>query len=46
MYLIAPNQISKNYRLAIGKYETWQEASNELNRLEQIYGKDLWILNY
>jgi len=46
MYLIAPNQISQNYRLAIGKYETWQEASNELNRLEQIYGKDLWILNY
>jgi hypothetical protein len=45
-HLIAPYPDSKNFRLAIGKYASWKEASVELERIKSAYPKDLWILNY
>jgi len=45
-FLIAPYADSKNFRLAIGKYGSWKEASAELERAKAEYPKDLWILNY
>jgi hypothetical protein len=45
-FLIAPYADSKNFRLAIGKYVSWKEASSELERIKLVYPKDLWILNY
>jgi hypothetical protein len=44
--LIAPYAESKNFRLAIGKYGSWKEASAELERIKAEYPTDLWILNY
>ena len=46
MYLIAPYASSPNYRLAIGKFESWKSASDELRRVKPQYADDLWILNY
>ncbi len=46
MYLINPYTDSPNYRLAIGKFDTWNAASNELAKLKAQYAADLWILNY
>lgn len=45
-HLIAPYEESKNFRLAIGKYASLKEASNELERIKPEYPIDLWILNY
>lgn len=45
-HLIAPYDQNKNFRLAIGKYTSWNEASVELERVKLAYPKDLWILNY
>jgi len=46
MYLITPYTDSPNYRLAIGKFDGWNAASEELNRVKAQYAADLWILNY
>jgi hypothetical protein len=46
MYLIAPYTDSPNYRLAIGKFDSWNSASEELAKVKAQYGSDLWILNY
>jgi hypothetical protein len=46
MYLIAPYASNPNYRLAIGKFESWKSASDELTRVKPQYAEDLWILNY
>lgn len=46
MFLIAPHENSPNYRLAIGKFDSWKASSAELARLKPQYTEDLWILNY
>ena len=46
MYLITPYTDSPNYRLAIGKFDSWNAASEELAKVKTQYGADLWILNY
>ncbi len=46
MYLINPYKDSPNYRLAIGKFDTWNAASDELTKMKSQYAADLWILNY
>lgn len=46
MYLINPYTDSPNYRLAIGKFDTWNAASDELAKVKAQYAADLWILNY
>ncbi len=46
MYLITPYTDSPNYRLAVGKFDSWNAASEELNRVKAQYAADLWILNY
>jgi hypothetical protein len=45
-HLIAPYDQSTNFRLAVGKYASWNEASVELQRIKSVYPKDYWILNY
>ena len=46
MYLITPYTDSPNYRLAIGKFDSWNAASEELAKVKTQYAADLWILNY
>lgn len=46
MYLITPYADSPNYRLAIGKFDSWNAATEELNKVKGLYAADLWILNY
>ncbi len=46
MYLITPYADSPNYRLAIGKFDSWNAASEELVKVKAQYAADLWILNY
>lgn len=46
MYLINPYIDSPNYRLAIGKFDSWNAASDELAKVKAQYAADLWILNY
>jgi len=46
MYLINPYTNSPNHRLAIGKFDTWNAASDELAKVKAQYAADLWILNY
>ncbi len=45
-HLIAPYDQNTNFRLAIGKFASWNEASVELERIKSVYPKDYWILNY
>lgn len=45
-HLISPYAESKNFRLAVGKYASLKDASNELARIKSEYPIDLWILNY
>ena len=46
LYLITPYADSPNYRLAIGKFDSWNAASEELTKVKGQYAADLWILNY
>jgi hypothetical protein len=46
MYLITPYADSPNYRLAIGKFDSWNAASEELTKVKGQFAADLWILNY
>ena len=45
-YLINPYETSPNYRVAIGKFDTWKAAADEVARIKSQYSEDLWILNY
>lgn len=45
-YLINPYEASPNYRVAIGKFDTWKAAADEVARIKSQYSEDLWILNY
>ncbi len=46
VYLIEPYDDVKNYRLAIGSYESFAKASQELDRIKADYTEALWILKY
>ena len=45
-FLITPYESSPNYRIAIGKFDTWKAAADEVARIKSQYSEDLWILNY
>lgn len=46
LYLITPYESSPNYRVAIGKFDTWKAAADEVAQIKSQYSEDLWILNY
>lgn len=46
LYLILPNEDSKNHRLAIGRFSDFTAANNELQRVKDQYTEALWILKY
>ncbi|MFC5191372.1 SPOR domain-containing protein [Algoriphagus aquatilis] len=46
VYLISPYESSPNFRVAIGKFDTWKAAADEVARIKSQYSEDLWILNY
>lgn len=45
-YLVYPYEQNKNYRLAIGSYRTWKEASAKLKEMNAQDSTGYWILNY
>lgn len=45
-YLVYPFKKNKNYRLAIGSYSTWKEASAKLKEIKAQDSTGYWILNY
>ena len=45
-YLVYPFKKNQNYRLAIGSYSTWKEASVKLKEMNAQDSTDYWILNY
>lgn len=45
-YLVYPFNKNQNYRLAIGSYSTWKEASAKLKEMKAQDSTDYWILNY
>lgn len=46
LYLISPYDEVSNYRLAIGKYNSFSQASSELDKIKENYTEALWILKY
>ncbi len=46
LYLINPYEDVKNYRLAIGQYSSFNQASQDLERVKADYTEALWILKY
>lgn len=46
MYLLSPTADSKNYRLAIGQFNRFTAANEELQRVKSEYTEALWILKY
>ena len=45
-YLVLPFEENSNYRLAIGAYRNWDEASAKLTEMKAQNAKGYWILNY
>jgi hypothetical protein len=45
-YLVYPYKQNQNYRLAIGSYSTWKEASAKLKEMKVQDSTGYWILNY
>jgi hypothetical protein len=45
-YLVLPFEENPNYRLAIGAYRNWDEASAKLTEMKAQNAKGYWILNY
>ena len=45
-YLVYPFNKNQNYRLAIGSYSTWKEASAKLKEMKAQDSTGYWILNY
>lgn len=45
-YLVYPFKKNQNYRLAIGSYSTWKEASAKLKEMKAQDSTRYWILNY
>ncbi|KPQ19536.1 MAG: Sporulation related domain [Algoriphagus marincola HL-49] len=46
LYLITPYEDSPNYRLALGKYNSFTQANNALAEIKDDYTEALWILKY
>ena len=46
IFLIAPYEESRNYRLAVGKYNSFKSAAEDLERIKSNYSESLWILKY
>jgi hypothetical protein len=46
LWMILPNEDSKNVRLAIGKYSSFREASNALQPAKAQFSESVWILKY
>lgn len=45
-FLVYPFKKNQNYRLAIGSYSTWKEASAKLKEMKAQDSTRYWILNY
>ena len=45
-YLVYPFKQNQNYRLAIGSYSSWKEASAKLKEMKTQDSTGYWILNY
>lgn len=46
MYLISPEEGSRNYRLALSKFGSFRLAAEELEQIKSQYTEELWILKY
>lgn len=46
MYLISPEEGSRNYRLGLSKFGSFRLAAEELERIKSQYTEELWILKY
>ncbi|WP_332910594.1 hypothetical protein [Algoriphagus boritolerans] len=46
IYLISPEEGSRNYRLALSKFGSFRLAADELERIKSQYTEELWILKY
>jgi hypothetical protein len=46
IYLIAPYDGGKNYRLALAKFASFKAASEKLEEIKSQYTEELWILKY
>jgi hypothetical protein len=46
LYLIIPEEGSRNYRLGLSKFASFQLAAEELARIKSQYTEELWILKY
>lgn len=46
MYLISPEEGSRNYRLALSKFGSFRLAAEELDQIKSQYNEELWILKY
>lgn len=46
MYLISPEEGSRNYRLALSKFGSFRLAAEELEKIKSQYTEELWILKY
>jgi len=46
IYLISPEEGSRNYRLGLSKFGSFKPAADELARIKSQYTEELWILKY
>lgn len=46
IYLISPEEGSRNYRLALSKFGSFRLAAEELEQIKSQYTEELWILKY
>jgi cytoskeletal protein RodZ len=46
VWLISPQGNTRNYRLSVGRYDTFQSATQALESAKEEFGESLWILKY
>ncbi len=46
VWLISPYGDTRNYRLSVGRYESFQSATEALEKTKVEFGESLWILKY
>lgn len=46
IYLLSPHGETKNYRLSVGSYNTFREASQALEEAKPEFDESIWILKY
>ncbi|WP_111669502.1 hypothetical protein [Algoriphagus litoralis] len=46
LFLISPEEGSRNYRIALSKFGSFRLAAEELERIKSQYTEELWILKY